>query len=167
MHKVITLAAAFALAAVAHAAPAAAQSLAQGNTFGDWGVECAENGKNCHLVQKVSNAETGEDVLLARVGQVSADGQKKVRLMLVGPLGVMLTPGVAVQIDEQEGHRVPFVQCAPQGCQTTITLDDATIALMKAGQVMKVGMTPPNGKMVVMPVSLSGFTAGVAALQQQ
>lgn len=152
---------------LAAALPASAQGLQEGQTFGDWSVACPDGPAGCQLVQTVTNSETQKPALMARVGQVTDEnGQKRLRLMLIGPLGVLLPNGVAVQIDETEGHRVPFLQCGQQGCNTIITLDQATLDQLKAGQRLKVGMTMPNGQMAVVPVSLSGFTAGVDALQQ-
>lgn len=166
MRKLTTAAAALAFAAALQAAPASAQGLQAGQTYGDWGVQCPENNNGkCFLLQQVHNKENNQPVLQARVGKITEQGQEKVRLMLIGPLGVMLPPGVAVQVDENEGHRVPFLQCTQMGCQTLITLSDKDIAELKAGTTMKVGMTPPNGQLTVIPVSLKGFTAAMDALQ--
>lgn len=165
MRKYLTAAAA-ALSLAAWALPASAQGLQDGQQFGDWVTVCPQGPESCQLTQTVVNKENNQGVLLARVGKVKAqDGQTQLRMMLIGPLGVLLPQGVAVQIDEQQGHRVPFLQCGPQGCNTIITLDDKTLTNMKAGQILKVGMTMPNGEMGVVGVSLKGFTAGVAALQ--
>lgn len=161
--------AAFALALAVSAAPALAQGLQAGQTFGDWSVQCPPEGQaqaqGCFIAQQVNNAQ-GKPVLQARVGKATQDGQQHIRLMLVGPLGVMLPQGVAVQVDQNEGHRVPFLQCSQMGCQTLITLTDKDIEQLKAGTTMKVGMVPPNGEMQVIPVSLKGFTAAIDALRK-
>ncbi len=163
----LTAAFAVLLAAACLTAPAQAQGLQAGQTFGDWAVQCPRDAQpnSCVVSQLISNQQNNQPVLQASIRKVMEQGKASLQLRLTGPLGVILPPGVAVQIDDNQAHRVPFMQCTQQGCYTVITLSDQDIGQLKAGQVMKVGMTPPGGQMEGIPVSLNGITAALNALR--
>jgi invasion protein IalB len=153
------------MALVAFHGPSFAQGPTDGQTFGDWGIACpAEGGGECNLVQQVSNSKTNEPLLLARVVAGEKDGKPAAQLMIVLPLGVLLPNGLGLQVDDGEKARVPFLQCLEPGCHTIVTLDGDSLAKFKAGRQLTVEVGTPNGKGIKVPVSLSGFTDGLAAL---
>lgn len=146
---------------VATSLPAAAQPQ-PGQKFGDWTVGCdpAEGGQVCYIAQSLQN-EANESVLVGIARPPQADPQFLVRV----PLGVILTEGLGVRIDEQEPIRLPFMQCMPNGCQIVVPIEAETVDRLKAGNTLHISFVLPGTDRIVAPFSLKGFTAGFDALQ--
>lgn len=158
------LAAALAAAAVlgTTALPAAAAPQ-PGQKFGDWTVGCeqANGGQLCNISQIVQNPQSKQSVLVAIARPPQGEPQFLVRV----PLGVILTEGVGVKVDDGKGVRLPFVQCMPNGCQTIVPMEADTITKMKAGNALNIVFVAPGGQPVTAPLSLKGFTAAFDSLQ--
>lgn len=152
--------AALALGTVAQPAAAAPQP---GQKFGDWTVGCeqAEGGQLCNISQIVHNPQAKQSVLVAIARPAQGEPQFLVRV----PLGVILTQGIGVQVDDGKGVRLPFVQCMPNGCQTIVPMEADTIAKMKNGNTLSIVFAAPGGQAVNAPLSLKGFTAAFDSLK--
>jgi invasion protein IalB len=168
----LSLIAAFALPASAQTqeAPAsggqAPQAAADLQVFKDWFLRCGntpQGDERCVLFQDLVDQNSQQPLMQIAVGLW---GPEKLRgVIITVPLGVTLPPGLEIAIDEQAITRAPFFQCAQNGCQSRLPLNEELLAKMKAGQGGTVAFADGNGRVVPIPFSLQGFTAGYAAIR--
>lgn len=170
-----------AMAIAATPLPAAAQTAAQqqmqqpsGATqptetekFNDWTLACGNEGGNkvCQLAQQAVDTQSNRPVL--RIALTYRPGQQTPTMLMLTPLGVLLPKQIQVQIDAGKTATLPFVTCTPGGCQTMVELNADTVQQMKGGTKFNVTFFLPNEKPVTVPMSLSGFTAGIDALAKK
>ena len=86
-------------------------------------------------------------------------------IIITLPLGITLPPGIEITIDEQPVGRAPFFQCTQNGCQSRAPLTDDLLTKMKSGQSGAVSFVDAGGRVVPIPFSLQGYTAGFAAIR--
>jgi invasion protein IalB len=99
------------------------------------------------LVLRVYHAGGGEDLAIASL-----------------PLGVFLPAGIGLVIDAQPEQRFVYVTCNQSGCHVGIPLDSALLAGLKVGATALVRVFDGGQQPVDLPLSLSGFAQGHAAL---
>lgn len=159
----------------ASAAPAIAkteQELPEGaEQFKDWIKECetvkdpeGKEIKLCQISQTLTNTEINQPVLKVAVGYVP--GKKEAVMVITLPLGVILPPGVQLEVGEGKAARVPINTCLPSGCQAGVQLDKEFTTRLKKGKQLAVTFVTPAGKPVKAPISLSGFTAGLDSMEK-
>lgn len=169
MRKLSLVAGALAATVCAFSATAAMAEVKPNQKFGDWIGNCEGDGAKriCQISQAPTTKEDKRTMLAVVVAMVpQKDGQKAPQMTIIAPLGTLLVPGLNLQIDENTANRAPFVQCAPVGCRTTLTLDATGIQNFKSGKQFKVSYVMPNGQSITVPISLSGFSAGIDALSK-
>jgi len=86
-------------------------------------------------------------------------------LDVITPLGVVLTEGLALKIDNGEEAVAPFQVCTEQGCLVREPIAEELIARLKKGNGATVTVVAANQGVVGSSISLSGFTAAYNALQ--
>ena len=93
----------------------------------------------------------------------TADGKSRL-LRVVAPLGVLLTAGLGLKIDQVDIGRAGFVRCLPTGCIAEVTMDDKLVDQMGSGATATfiIFQTPEEG--VGIPLTLTGFKDGFAQL---
>jgi invasion protein IalB len=138
-------------------------------THGAWNIVCATASDACAMEQKGQDAE-GKDMLLARIARIdprdTPQGTIDTVITVLVPLGVMLKPGLGVQIDGGEATRGAFELCDRNGCVLQSPIPAALVASMKKGVAAKFSMVAPPQKEIVVSLSLSGFTAAYNALKK-
>lgn len=133
---------------------------------GDWQMSCdtppGASFEQCAIIQNVS-AEDQPNVGLSVIVLKTADRQARL-LRILAPLGVLLPNGLGLNIDGKDMGRVAFVRCLPNGCVAEVIMDDLLLDTLSKGQeaIFVVFRTPEEG--IGIPVSLSGFGEGFAAL---
>lgn len=135
-------------------------------TFGAWQMLCdqlpgAQN-EMCALFQTVEAADrpnTGLAVFVFR----TADQRSNI-MRVIAPLGVLLTGGLGLRIDDQNIGSTDFVRCWPTGCIAEARLADDLLARLRNGRsaTFILFMTPEEG--VGIPVALEGLSQGFDAL---
>lgn len=141
-----------------------------GKTFNDWTMRCNEATNPdtqaqvviCRAVQQVKNQE-GQAVIAVEVGINPQNGD--VFGGIIAPLGVILTAGIAVDVDGNAMGAIPYVQCTQQGCAGRFVLSPEQFASWKAGARANIKVVRGDGQPVTLPLSLSGFTAATDALR--
>lgn len=137
------------------------------STHGDWTLRCmkTESGKDpCELYQLMkdkNDSPVAEASVLPMKGDVSAV------ITFVAPLETDLQAGLGLQVDNGKDARYPFMLCAPVGCISRIGMKDSDLAPLKRGKSATVSVLPfgaGKDELVKLPLSLSGFTAGMEAL---
>jgi invasion protein IalB len=155
----------FLIAAVASPAPAQTQPAPSDTqpqpaqdvqVFKDWFLRCgntAQGVERCVLFQDLVNQNNQQPLMQIAVGLWGPEALRGIIITL--PLGITLPPGIEITIDEQPVGRAPFFQCTQNGCQSRAPLtDDLLTSFVDAG-----------GRVVPIPFSLQGYTAGFAAIR--
>lgn len=136
------------------------------NTFGDWQLRCetpaGAASEQCALVQNIV-AEDRPNITLLVIVLKTADRKSRL-LRIVAPLGILLTGGLGVRVDNADVGRAGFIYCVTTGCVAEVNLEDNFINQLKSGKqaTFVVFQTPEEG--IGIPVSLNGFGPGFDAL---
>jgi invasion protein IalB len=139
-------------------------------THGDWEIRCirAEEGQPepCQLYQLLRDSEGGA-VAEFNVFDVQDDGQIVAGATIVTPLETLLTPGIRLRVDEGNWAEYPFAFCQPVGCFARLGLTGDDLDALRRGTRATVALVPlpAPDQLVQIAASLSGFTAGFAALE--
>lgn len=146
-------------------AAAAAQGTVKSN-HGAWELRCdtppGASSEQCVVMQFVTAADR-DNVGLTVIALKTADKQARI-LRILAPLGVLLTKGLGLRIDEDDLGEAPFLRCLPSGCLAEVNLDDELTGKLSAGKLATfvIYQTPEEG--IGIPISLTGFGEGFAAL---
>ncbi|MHA1188880.1 MAG: invasion associated locus B family protein [Alphaproteobacteria bacterium] len=138
------------------AAPAQAAQLPTGTDPG-WVKQCSTNPQTSEevcVITRERRANTGQ--LLAAVS-IREVGDKKVLVTAVPP-GMLLRPGLQVQIDGSEPAKVAYSICFPNLCFAETEINAEFVASLKRGNNLVVTTLNQQAKPVNFDVSLSGFT---------
>ena len=135
-------------------------------SYGDWDVRCetpagAPN-PQCVLMQFVTATDrpnVGLNVMVFK----TADGQAKL-LRIITPLGVLLPSGLGLKVDAEDIGRAGFVRCITGGCVAEVIMEEELLNKLRQGSqaTFIIFTTPEEG--IGIPISLSGFSSGYAAL---
>ncbi|BBE71179.1 invasion associated locus B family protein [Oharaeibacter diazotrophicus] len=159
----------------APAADQAAGAAASGAPANDWIKLCGEDKtakKQICFVQRELRTDGGQ--FLASAGVRSVDGEARRILLLQTPVGMLVQPGMRVQIDNGKQDAAKYTICFPNACFAELPVNDAYIASMKKGNDLVLTTLNQQAKAVTFKLSLKGFTAAfdgpaidTAALQRQ
>lgn len=148
--------------------------------FGDWQLVCkpppsGANRQVCGLVQNVM-AEDRTNVGLVIQFQEYENSSRALRVF--APLGVLLTQGLRVKIDDKDicfaaasasGHcsAFPFLRCTPDACIAQIAVNDDLLQKLRDAKtaVFIVYQTEEAG--IGIPISLAGFGKAHASLKSK
>lgn len=145
-------------------------ALEQVREFKDWRLVCTApvkgGKKQCQIVQSV-RGEGKKSAALTAIIQAGQIKDKPVAVMVfMLPLGTLLPPGVTLKVDAEKEIKIPYQQCRKGGCMVRVAVDKTRLDKIKAGKSMQVGYKVMDGKGVVAPLSLNGFSQAVDALWQ-
>lgn len=140
-------------------------------THGDWELRCAKVGadkpEQCQLYQLL-NDEGGNAVAEINLFALPPGGKAQAGANVITPLETLLTEQLTLSVDGGQGKRYPYTFCTRIGCIARIGFTPADVNVFKAGNAAQLTLVPagaPDQK-VNLKVSLSGFTAGFAALEK-
>jgi invasion protein IalB len=156
-----------AASAAAPDAAAKAAHAARGEIFGAWQLLCSEAGvidpaKRCRISQSVVSQSGEQRVLLVRVYK----GEPATALVST-PHSIFLKPGLALQVDERRGRAYGFETCNEEGCHLGVQLDEAFRDEWEGGTKAMFHFYDGAAQKVVVPLSLDGFKAAMARLNEQ
>lgn len=140
-------------------------------TFGDWAMRClkAEEGQPdpCQLYQLL-NDENGNSVAEISLFPLENGGQAVAGATIVAPLETLLTKQLEMDVDGNTRRRYPFTFCNRAGCVARVGFTAEEVAQFKRGNAATLRMVPAAApdEVVVLNISLSGFTAGYTAAEQ-
>jgi invasion protein IalB len=135
-------------------------------TFGQWGVLCSSATPSaCRAAQTQKSLDEKNPGTLLQV--VFAIEKGKMFGVFTLPFGVDLRAGIALRIDEGAEVKGSFMTCLPDGCQSIMEVDEAFLAQMRAGKVLKVGFRSWGGtdKTLVVDVPLDGAAQAIASVK--
>ena len=137
--------------------------------FGDWQMRCirAPEGQEdpCQLYQLLRD-ETDNAVAEISMFSLPDGGQAAAGATIITPLETLLTEQLTITVDNGQARRYPFTWCSAIGCFARVGFTAAEVSQFKRGNVARIAIVPvaaPDQE-VVLDVSLSGFTAGLAAV---
>ncbi|WP_258869662.1 invasion associated locus B family protein [Paracoccus thiocyanatus] len=139
------------------------------STHGDWTLRCmkSQDGKDpCELYQLLKDSN---DSPVAEASVIPMTGEVQAVITFIAPLETDLQAGVGLQVDSGKEARYPFLLCAQVGCISRVGVGEPDLGPMKRGKAATVSLLPfgaPQDQMVKLSLSLSGFTAGMAALAE-
>lgn len=146
----------------------AAAEVSNGAVFGDWTVSCtAETSQKttCALTQTVVTTEGQRFLTEIGLNAVSEDGTDAVVVVMRTPSAMMLNVQPAFRIGAGEPVTLNWRTCAGDFCTAIQVLSPEDLAAMRAAGSMIVGYQSVTSETpVTFSVSLSGVTAGLAAL---
>ncbi|WP_347266453.1 invasion associated locus B family protein [Paracoccus sp. (in: a-proteobacteria)] len=137
------------------------------STHGDWTLRCmkTDSGKDpCELYQLLKDKN---DSPVIEVSVLPMTGNVQAVVTFIAPLETDLQAGLGIKIDDGKDARYPFMLCAPVGCISRVGMAEAEMAPLKRGKTATISVLPfgaSKEQLVQLPLSLSGFTAGMAAL---
>ncbi|MEM7270452.1 MAG: invasion associated locus B family protein [Pseudomonadota bacterium] len=153
---------------LAGAATAQAQAK-NGQRFGDWTLRCVAQGPgqtSCALRQRVTRADTNELLADVSLNMAQVQGTPRVLMVVVTPDGVALNiaPGFIVD-GEGDAVNLSWRTCSQNLCRAAALLSPQQQGAVMAGLEMRLGYNRfQSEQTTVLPVSLKGVTAGLAAL---
>lgn len=132
----------------------------------DWAVQCQESAQkklsSCFMFQRMLVQDSGESLLRMTVD--TPQDLSAPRAIFVIPLGTYITPGISVQIDANDPLDLDIEYCDKQGCYAGIALDQPILILLKRGRQAVVTFQSRGRQEIKLPISLNGFSSGLAAL---
>ena len=152
-------------AAQAPAAPAAPQAGAAPQQqpqliYSPWTKFCLKgqekDAKQVCFTGKDARIESGMPVVAAVLIEPDAPDAKKV-LRVTVPLGVQLTHGTRVIVDQNQPMQGPFVICFTNGCMSDYEANPAMITSLKKGQGLTVQAINAGGQPISLVLPLGDF----------
>jgi invasion protein IalB len=162
----------FADTAQATIPPSASEQLPNGassitETYGDWTIACGiDNGaKICTLSQSQGDKQTGQRSFAIEL-RMPKDGKTEGTILM--PFGLKLDAGANLKLDDKDlGQGLRFSTCVPQGCLLPVSFPTVATDAMKKGKMLTVAsLSLANGQAVSFNISLNGFTAALARVEQ-
>ena len=177
---IYTLLAVAVLTAPAHAARKA-------DSYDSWTVRCEGEGKAqlCEAFQRLTHAESGMRVMEFAIGfpQAEREVQKNLtaiappsaalqmgrdmpgRGVIVLPLGIMLTEGVILKIDQSKRYPFEVRYCTAEGCYAYIDLPRATVDHLGRAMNATISFQTLDKRFITLPIDLKGFGSAVQAIR--
>ncbi len=104
---------------------------------------------------KDGRIESGQPVIAAVIIEPEGEAKKLLRVTL--PLGMQLTHGTRVIVDNNTPMLSPYVICFANGCMSDYDVTPELLANMKKGQNLVVQAINSNGAPLTLPLPLAEF----------
>ncbi|MEL6531975.1 MAG: invasion associated locus B family protein [Pseudomonadota bacterium] len=137
---------------------------------GDWEIRClvAPEGQTdpCQLYQLLVD-ETGNPTAEFNLFVLPEGDDVTAGATVVTPLDTLLSAQMRMRVDDGQTLRFPFSFCQPIGCFVRLGLSEDDVDVFKAGGEATITIVPlpAPDQTVDLTLSLSGFTAGMDALE--
>lgn len=163
---ILAVAAGLAMSVVGSVHAATADAGVKGS-YGHWTVRCetpaGAKAEQCALVQSVT-AEDHPGISAVVIVLKSAENPGSRILRVVVPLGILLPAGLGLRIDDADIGRTGFMRCISTGCVAEVVMDDALTNKLRVGDTAFFVVFQNSEEGIGLPVTLSGFSAGIDAL---
>lgn len=124
--------------------------------------EASQKPPACEIFQTLDVKETGKRFAEFAIGTPDANGVS--RGVAILPLGMLLEPGVTMQIDEGKSFVFNARYCVPQGCYGFLDLNPELLQSMQTGKELSFRFASITGKTFDVRMSLSGFEKALGHL---
>lgn len=140
-------------------------------THGDWELRCINAGEEqqdpCELFQLLDD-ENGNATAEVRIFGLPEGDKLAAGGNIIVPLETLLLRDLQISVDGGKPKVYRFFTCTQIGCLARIGFTDGDIAAFKAGAGAEVRIAPARApdQVVALKMSLTGFTAGFKAVQE-
>lgn len=162
-------------AAVFAAAPGALAQTVEPAADSPWVKVCntdPQSKKEICVVTQELRTDTGQ--FLASVAVREIGGEARKTLLIAVPPGMLIQPGLRVQVDAGKQNEAKYGICYPNACYSELVINDEFIGSMKKGNALILTTLNQQAKQVPFQLTLAGFTKvydgapiDAAALQQK
>jgi invasion protein IalB len=141
-------------------------------THGAWVVQCTtlpaeQGGKSCGMIQNTKNDKDERIAISVIVSRVKREGKAVTFMRILAPIGVYLPTGIPVEIDGAAlPNRMQFSRCLPRICEGFGEASPETLAKFKKGGAATFYLYDRPGNGYPMKISLDGFGAALANLDE-
>jgi invasion protein IalB len=123
-----------------------------------WARLCGnESDKEICFIQAELRTDTGQ--FLASAGIREVTGESRRALIVQTPVGVLIQPGMRVQVDQGTQSEANYTICFQNACFAELVIDEAFIASMKRGNTLILTVLNQQANAVNFELTLAGFTA--------
>ncbi len=137
-----------------------------GPTPPDWVVTCTPDTdatkSTCQMAQSLFAEETGQPLVQAVIRPQSEDRQMGMLLTL--PHGLYFPPGLSIRVDQGKVTDVAIQTSDQSGVYAAMPLTEEFVTAMKLGNNLNIALQYADGREVVLPLTLMGFTAAMEKL---
>ena len=112
------------------------------------------NAKQVCFTGKDGRIESGQPVIAAAI--IEPEGEAKKVLRVTVPLGMLLSHGTRVYVDNNPPAQSPYVICFQNGCMSDYEVTPELLANLKKGQNLVVQAINANGA-ITLPLPLAEF----------
>ncbi len=136
---------------------------------GDWEQRCvrAPEGQDdpCQIYQLLRDQD-GNSVAEISIFPLPEGGQAVAGATIATPLETLLTQQITLSVDGGTAKRYPYNYCDAAGCYARVGFTASDLSALKRGAAATMRIVPVqrSDQAVLLTLSLSGFTAGYAAL---
>ncbi|WP_420392696.1 invasion associated locus B family protein [Acuticoccus sp.] len=116
----------------------------------------AANKELCLITQEL-RTNSGQFLASAAIREFTGEARKS--MLLSVPVGMVIRPGVQLQIDGGEPEKAEYQICFPNACYAERAIDQAFIERLKAGGKLRLVAYNQQGKQVRFDLTLIGFTS--------
>lgn len=159
------------------AASTSSKTESSSKKFEDWALVCPDkddaDGKvGCRIVQSAIlniEAKDGEEprserVMLTAIGFV--DKSPEPILTIIVPLGILLTPGLLLEVEGYDQLKIPLQRCDANGCLGLHEMKTQLVEAFRVGKEAHVSFFNIAGKANRVRLSLAGFSKAMEALSK-
>lgn len=137
---------------------------------GDWELLCGKQSGSLCVMAQIGKDTKGTPVLEMRIRKLpeerEVDGKKIIAIAdILTPLGVMLLPGIELQIDLGPVYVANYQLCVETGCIVREPLAKETISALKSGRKAVISLVAASMGEVRATISLKGFTKAYTAMR--
>ena len=109
------------------------------------------------LCKTAYDLRTSGGQFLASIAVVEATGEARKIVEMIMPTGLLLQPGLKVQIDQGKSEDAKFGMCAPDGCVAQMVSNEAFVGAMKKGAQLSITAYGQASNPVTFTFSLASF----------
>lgn len=133
--------------------------IAGGGPQPDWVKACGNdpgnNNKESCITTRDLRSEAGQTLVSIGLREVKAD--KKKLLLVAVPPGVLLQPGMRINVDQNQPVAAKFSICFPNNCFAEADVSDAVLGQLKKGTNLLVRVFNQQGQEIGFVTKLDGF----------
>ncbi|MEP4034750.1 invasion associated locus B family protein [Roseibium polysiphoniae] len=118
-------------------------------------VDPKVNKEICLITQEL-RTNTGQ--FLSSVAIREIDGEARKTLLIAVPTGMLIQPGLRVQIDSGKQTQAKYGICFPNACYSELVIDASFVNSMKQGGKLVLTTLNQQAKAIPLELTLIGFT---------
>lgn len=131
--------------------------------YGDWRLSCPPTSAKvsaCTLTQDVVQNGNGTTLVHIEIAQPKSE----TRIAIVVPHGVLLQPGLGLELGSAPLKVLKYQTCDQVGCVVVEQLDQATIDAIGDAEAGRIVVVSRDGQQAAFPLSLKEFRSGMRAV---